>query len=162
VREAYPDHTQFDKASEYHDPKATQEKPRWFMVDVQLERRLARCAECGPGARAAGARRARLASAPGPCPGRRALQRRGVPLPPPLPNRPRQISLEELKGHKEGALKDMALFRQSRLSVQPVAAAEWEFILGLEAAPAAGAGGSSSGGGGGGGAAAGAAGRKKK
>jgi predicted RNA-binding protein with PUA-like domain len=44
VREAYPDHTQFDKASDYFDPKATKEKPRWHMVDIQLERRLARCA----------------------------------------------------------------------------------------------------------------------
>ncbi len=49
-------------------------------------------------------------------------------------NRPtnRQITLEELKTHKGGALSEMALFKQSRLSVQPVAAAEWEFILGLE------------------------------
>lgn len=33
---AYPDHTQFDKKSEYYDPKATKENPRWFMVDVQF------------------------------------------------------------------------------------------------------------------------------
>jgi predicted RNA-binding protein with PUA-like domain len=35
-REAYPDHTQFDPSSEYHDPKATGERPRWFMVDVEF------------------------------------------------------------------------------------------------------------------------------
>jgi predicted RNA-binding protein with PUA-like domain len=30
----YPDHTAFDKKSNYFDPKSTKEKPRWFMVDV--------------------------------------------------------------------------------------------------------------------------------
>jgi len=29
----YPDPTQFDPKSEYHDPKATREHPRWFLVD---------------------------------------------------------------------------------------------------------------------------------
>jgi hypothetical protein len=33
---------------------------------------------------------------------------------------PRFISLAELKTHAQGALKDMALFARSRLSVQPV------------------------------------------
>lgn len=41
VRESYPDHTQFAKESPYYDPKASQEKPRWFMVDVQYKRHLA-------------------------------------------------------------------------------------------------------------------------
>jgi len=31
----YPDATQFDRASEYFDPKATRERPRWFHVDVR-------------------------------------------------------------------------------------------------------------------------------
>ncbi len=44
----------------------------------------------------------------------------------------RLVSLEELKRHKEGALASMVLFRQSRLSVQPVTQAEWDFILSLE------------------------------
>lgn len=35
----YPDATQFDPASHYHDPKATQESPRWISIDVRaLER----------------------------------------------------------------------------------------------------------------------------
>ena len=34
--EAYPDPTQFDAKSEYFDPKATQEKPRWWLVDVEF------------------------------------------------------------------------------------------------------------------------------
>jgi predicted RNA-binding protein with PUA-like domain len=32
---AYPDASQFDPDSHYHDPKATQENPRWISVDVQ-------------------------------------------------------------------------------------------------------------------------------
>ena len=39
---AYPDPTQFDPKSHYHDPKATPETPRWFLVDVAFERRLNR------------------------------------------------------------------------------------------------------------------------
>ena len=31
----YPDATQFDPGSNYHDPKATQENPRWISVDVR-------------------------------------------------------------------------------------------------------------------------------
>lgn len=42
VREAYPDHTALDPESPYYDPKASAEAPRWVMVDVRLERRLAR------------------------------------------------------------------------------------------------------------------------
>jgi predicted RNA-binding protein with PUA-like domain len=36
---AYPDHTQFDPKSKYHDPKATRESPRWMNVDVKLVRK---------------------------------------------------------------------------------------------------------------------------
>ncbi|KAF1698685.1 EVE domain-containing protein [Pseudoxanthomonas jiangsuensis] len=39
---AYPDETQFDPKSPYHDPKATREQPRWFLVDVAFERKLER------------------------------------------------------------------------------------------------------------------------
>lgn len=39
VSEAYPDHTQFDPDSKYHDPASTPEKPRWYMVDVQVTRK---------------------------------------------------------------------------------------------------------------------------
>ena len=35
-REAFPDATQFDPASKYHDPKATPTAPRWFNVEVRL------------------------------------------------------------------------------------------------------------------------------
>jgi predicted RNA-binding protein with PUA-like domain len=40
VREAYPDPTQFDRASEYYDPASTREAPRWVCVDVRFERRI--------------------------------------------------------------------------------------------------------------------------
>ena len=39
---AYPDATQFDPKSDYYDPKATPEQPRWFLVDVAFERKLDR------------------------------------------------------------------------------------------------------------------------
>lgn len=37
---AYPDPTQFQKKSKYHDDKATVEEPRWFLVDVRFVRKL--------------------------------------------------------------------------------------------------------------------------
>jgi predicted RNA-binding protein with PUA-like domain len=37
----YPDATQFNKKSKYFDPKATQETPRWFNVDVKLVKKIA-------------------------------------------------------------------------------------------------------------------------
>ena len=37
VREAYPDHTAWDKKNPHYDPKSTQDNPRWFMVDLKLE-----------------------------------------------------------------------------------------------------------------------------
>jgi predicted RNA-binding protein with PUA-like domain len=36
---AYPDETQFDPDSPYHDPKSTRESPRWIVVDVRLVRK---------------------------------------------------------------------------------------------------------------------------
>lgn len=42
VKEAYPDHTQFDPASKYFDPKATPEKPRWYMPDVEFVEKFPR------------------------------------------------------------------------------------------------------------------------
>lgn len=38
-KRAYPDQTQFDPANKYFDPKATQENPRWFNVEVKLVRK---------------------------------------------------------------------------------------------------------------------------
>jgi predicted RNA-binding protein with PUA-like domain len=42
VREAYPDPTAFDPANKHFDPKSDPAAPRWFMVDVLLERKLTR------------------------------------------------------------------------------------------------------------------------
>ncbi len=35
AKSAIPDPTQFEKKSEYYDPKASQEKPRWYCVEVE-------------------------------------------------------------------------------------------------------------------------------
>ncbi len=40
VKEAYPDHTSWDKKGEHYDARSTPEKPYWYMVDVKLERQL--------------------------------------------------------------------------------------------------------------------------
>jgi predicted RNA-binding protein with PUA-like domain len=83
---AYPDPSQFNPKSDYYDPTATREEPRWMLVDVKFVRKLKRT-----------------------------------------------IALDELKGLPE--LEDMPLVRKgNRLSVMPVAKADWDFILTLEAA----------------------------
>jgi len=83
VKAGYPDHTALDKRSKYHDPDASAEDPRWFMVDIAPVRAFAAPLD-----------RERLRTVP--------------------------------------ALEDMMLLRRgSRLSVQPVAAAEWRAILRL-------------------------------
>lgn len=38
---AYPDPDQFNAKSDYYDPKATRETPRWMQVDVQFVRKFA-------------------------------------------------------------------------------------------------------------------------
>lgn len=40
--EAYPDPTQFERKSDYYDPKSTREAPRWDLVDVAFKRKLGR------------------------------------------------------------------------------------------------------------------------
>jgi predicted RNA-binding protein with PUA-like domain len=42
VKEGYPDPTAFDRKHDHYDPESDPEKPRWYMVDVQLEHRLTR------------------------------------------------------------------------------------------------------------------------
>jgi predicted RNA-binding protein with PUA-like domain len=42
VRTAYPDPTQFDRRSDHFDAGSKRGDPRWFVVDVQLKRRLKR------------------------------------------------------------------------------------------------------------------------
>ena len=79
---AYPDDTQFDPASDYYDPKATRENPRWFHVDVKLVRKT------------------------------------------------QLVPLAELRRHP--ALAGLRILqRGNRLSITPVSAAEWRFILRL-------------------------------
>ncbi len=76
-----------DEAFLYHSScDSDPANPRWFMVDVQLKRRLART-----------------------------------------------IALEELRAHAGKELKGMVLLRPgNRLSITPVEAAHWKFILSLE------------------------------
>ena len=86
VKEAYPDPTAFDRRHHHYDAGSDPRKPRWFMVDVQLKRRLART-----------------------------------------------ITLAELRAHAAKELRGMVLLRPgNRLSVTPVEAAHWQFILSLE------------------------------
>ncbi|WP_339725807.1 EVE domain-containing protein [uncultured Paraglaciecola sp.] len=40
VKEAYPDHTQFNPETKYYDPKSTQDKPRWYMVDIKFKQKF--------------------------------------------------------------------------------------------------------------------------
>jgi predicted RNA-binding protein with PUA-like domain len=86
VRAAYADHTAFDRRDPHYDAKSDREHPTWYMVDVKLERKLAR-----------------------------------------------PITLDALKTHAAGALAGFLLLRRgNRLSVIPVAAEHWKFILALE------------------------------
>ncbi len=42
VKEGYPDPTAFERGHVHFDPASKRDDPRWFMVDVALERRLSR------------------------------------------------------------------------------------------------------------------------
>jgi predicted RNA-binding protein with PUA-like domain len=86
VKAGYPDHTAFDRKHHHYDEGSTRDAPRWYMVDVQLQRRLKRV-----------------------------------------------ITLEELNQHGARTLAGMQLLKRgNRLSVMPVEAAHWRFILSLE------------------------------
>lgn len=39
-KSAYPDPTQFDSKSKYHDPKSDPGNPRWLVVDVRYKKKL--------------------------------------------------------------------------------------------------------------------------
>jgi predicted RNA-binding protein with PUA-like domain len=42
VREAYPDHTAWNKKSPYFDPRSIPEAPRWCMVDIAFVKKFPR------------------------------------------------------------------------------------------------------------------------
>ncbi len=42
VREAYPDRTAFDPKNDHYDADSAPDKPRWYMVDVQLVKKFDR------------------------------------------------------------------------------------------------------------------------
>ena len=41
-REAYPDFTAWQRGGDYFDPRSTEKKPMWQMVDVTYEREMPR------------------------------------------------------------------------------------------------------------------------
>lgn len=84
--DAYPDPTQFERTSKYHDPKSRREAPRWMLVDVRFVSRLK------------------------------------SPIP-----------LATIRGHADALGDEFALIRKgTRLSVLPVTAAQWKYLLSLE------------------------------
>ena len=42
VKPGYPDHTAFDRKDPHYDAGSDAKNPRWYMVDVQLQRKLKR------------------------------------------------------------------------------------------------------------------------
>lgn len=85
VRAGYPERAALDPKHRYYDPDSDPANPRWYSVDVKLERRID----------------------------------------PP-------VTLEELRRHAHGALADLLILRRgNRLSVTPVSAEQWRFILSL-------------------------------
>lgn len=40
AKEAYPDHTQYEKKGKYYERRATKENPYWFMVDIEFVSKL--------------------------------------------------------------------------------------------------------------------------
>jgi predicted RNA-binding protein with PUA-like domain len=86
VRAGYPDPTAFEKGHEHYDADSDRENPKWYMVDVKLQKKLKRI-----------------------------------------------VTLDELRSHAGGKLKDMVLLKRgNRLSITPVTKTEWDFIVALE------------------------------
>jgi predicted RNA-binding protein with PUA-like domain len=89
TREGYPDRSAFDPNDDHYDPDSDTEKPRWYAVDVTLEKMFDEV-----------------------------------------------LTLEALRSHASGALKDMLLLKRgNRLSITPVTTEEWMFINALARAP---------------------------
>jgi predicted RNA-binding protein with PUA-like domain len=42
VKEGYPDKTAFDSKDDHYDPESDPKDPRWYVVDVKLQRKLKR------------------------------------------------------------------------------------------------------------------------
>jgi predicted RNA-binding protein with PUA-like domain len=42
AKAGYPDHSALDPKHHYYDEKSTAENPRWYMVDIKLEKKFAR------------------------------------------------------------------------------------------------------------------------
>jgi predicted RNA-binding protein with PUA-like domain len=82
TREGYADQSAFDRKDDHYDPESDRDNPRWYAVDVRLERKFERV-----------------------------------------------LTLEQLRAHTGGALKNMLLLKRgNRLSITPVTQDEWKFI----------------------------------
>lgn len=85
AREGYPDRSAFDPKDDHYDAQSDPKQPRWYAVDVQLEKKFGNV-----------------------------------------------LTLEELRSHASGALKEMLLLKRgNRLSITPVTKDEWMFINSL-------------------------------
>ena len=42
VKEGYPDKTAFDRKHHHYDPESRPDEPRWYVVDIKLQRKLKR------------------------------------------------------------------------------------------------------------------------
>lgn len=42
VKSGYPDYTAWDKKSDHYDPKSSEQKPIWYMVDVKFVKKFSR------------------------------------------------------------------------------------------------------------------------
>ncbi|MBS0358052.1 MAG: EVE domain-containing protein [Proteobacteria bacterium] len=42
IKEGYPDFKAWDPTDDHYDPKSTEEKPQWYMVDVKFEKQFKR------------------------------------------------------------------------------------------------------------------------
>jgi predicted RNA-binding protein with PUA-like domain len=86
VKGGYPDQTAFDPRHDHYDPDSDPDDPRWYVVDVKLERKFDHL-----------------------------------------------ITLDEIRKHAGKELAELVLLRRgNRLSVMPVTATEWIYILTLE------------------------------
>ena len=86
IRPGYPEAGALDPKNPYYDRESDPAAPRWYSVDIRLERRI-------------------------------------EPV----------ITLETLRKHAQGRLKDLLILRRgNRLSVTPVTAEQWRVSLSLE------------------------------
>ncbi|KAL5527836.1 hypothetical protein ACEPAG_6637 [Sanghuangporus baumii] len=98
-KEAYPDYTAWDPEHPYYDPKSDKDSPKWFMVDATFKSRAAH--------RVPLSLFKRIANSP-------------TDDPP--------VDVAYIGSEGALAIKEMALIKRGRLSVQPVEEDAWEAV----------------------------------